>query len=174
MNILHIANDFLGSSVYKELYSSFASEKVNQIVYCPVRNSTFYDSMALQNQETPYEVVFSSRMKKIFRFTFHAKIKFLFNDIITKVDFNQIEIIHATTLFSDGALAYMLFKKFKVPYLVTVRNTDLNLFLKYMFHLRPLGLEILRNAKQIVFISPVYLKRFKEHTFIKRHFQEFQ
>lgn len=174
MNILHITNDYLGSSVYKELYFSLANENINQTIYCPVRNSTYFDSMTAQNQQTPYDVVFSSRMNKMFRFAFRTKIKFLFNDILKRINFNQIEIIHATTLFSDGALAYMLFKRYKTPYLVTVRNTDLNLFLRYMFYLRPLGLEILRNAKQIVFISPVYLKRFEEHSYIKEYFPELQ
>ena len=61
--------------------------------------------------------------------------------------------MHATTLFSDGALAYELHRKYGKPYIVAVRNTDINIFLKYKPHLVFLVRKILDNASRLVFIS---------------------
>ncbi|WP_436885806.1 glycosyltransferase family 4 protein [Mammaliicoccus sciuri] len=68
------------------------------------------------------------------------------------VYFKDFDIIHAHTLFSDGYWAYKSGK----PYIITVRNTDLNYFIKYFKHLKPIGKNILENASKIVFLSKVY------------------
>ena len=43
-----------------------------------------------------------------------------------------------------------------MPYIVAVRNTDVNTFFKYMVHLRGLGVRILRGAQAVVFLSAAY------------------
>jgi glycosyltransferase involved in cell wall biosynthesis len=70
-------------------------------------------------------------------------------------------ILHAHTLFSDGGLAYEFSKQTRLPYFITVRNTDLNVFWKYMLHLRIYGRRILENASGIVFLSESYRNRLK-------------
>jgi len=62
-------------------------------------------------------------------------------------------------LFSDGAVAYFLYKKNKIPYYVTIRNTDINIFFKYLIFLRPLGVNILKESKRIIFLTETYKKR---------------
>ena len=60
---------------------------------------------------------------------------------------------HATTLLTDGGLAYQLYKQYGIPYIVAVRNTDVNEFLKFMPHTWMDARKILLHAKKIVFIN---------------------
>jgi glycosyltransferase involved in cell wall biosynthesis len=53
-------------------------------------------------------------------------------------------------------------KDFGIPYIVAVRNTDVNLFFKRMFHLRWIGLKILENADRVIFLSESYKKEVLE------------
>ena len=43
----------------------------------------------------------------------------------------SFNLIHAHTLFSEGYIAYKLHQETGIPYMVAVRNTDLNFFFKY-------------------------------------------
>src|SRR5690554_4135974 len=139
--ILHICNGYLGSSIYHQLYTKLSELGVEQIVYCPLRGKG-QESKYIEAFPT-YETKFSDPLKIQHRFIFHQKVRYLLMDINRKVNLESIGFTHATTLFSDGALAYRLYIDHNLPYLLTVRNTDLNIFLKYMFHLRPLVKQIL-------------------------------
>ena len=74
----------------------------------------------------------------------------------SNLDIKGFDLIHAHTVFSGGYAARQLQKKYGIPYIVAVRNTDVNVFFKYMFHLRAVGVDILRNASRIIFLSPSY------------------
>src|SRR5690606_37321135 len=67
----------------------------------------------------------------------------------------------------DGGVAYELHKRFHTPYIVTIRGTDYNLFFKRLIYLRKRGLQILQNAKMIIFISPSYRQKLFSSTFFK-------
>lgn len=165
--VLHITNDYLGSSVYRELYIELSKRGVKQLVYCPMRMP--WKNKIPASNELPYEIVYSNMLKSYHRVFFSKKIRFLYKDIEEKISFSRVAYIHASTLFSDGALAYLLHKRYGIPYIVTVRNTDLNLFIKFMCHLRPLGLKILRGARKAVLISPAYKRRLIESSFLKNY-----
>lgn len=76
---------------------------------------------------------------------------------------NLPEIIHAHSLFSNGYIAYLANREFGIPYIVAVRNTDINVFFRKRPYLRSLGLKILNSAAKIVFISPSYEKILINH-----------
>lgn len=68
----------------------------------------------------------------------------------------QVDVVHAHLLFSAGYLAYKLHKQQGIPYVVAVRNTDMNIFFRYMHFLHHLGRKILLNSSRIILISPAY------------------
>ncbi|WP_181419145.1 glycosyltransferase family 4 protein [Mesotoga sp. TolDC] len=72
------------------------------------------------------------------------------------------QIIHSHFVFSGGYTCLKIKEELGIPYVVTVRNTDLNLFFRRMHHLRGTGIEILRRADKIVFISKTYLDKLLE------------
>ncbi|WP_177244119.1 glycosyltransferase, partial [Alkalibacterium sp. 20] len=69
---------------------------------------------------------------------------------------SAFDILHAHTLFSNGYIAMRAKQKFGIPYIVAVRDMDVNIFFKYRINLRRLGLRILDNADGVVFISRSY------------------
>lgn len=76
--------------------------------------------------------------------------------LLDNVDVESFDCIHAHTLFSDGNCARNLSIRYGIPYIVAVRNTDVNTFFKYAFYLRARGIRIMRDAKRIVFLSKAY------------------
>src|SRR5690606_3295282 len=69
---------------------------------------------------------------------------------------SEYDVVHAHSLFSNGYIAYLAYKKYKTPYITAVRNTDLDIFFKKMVHLRRLGVNILLNSQKIIFLSESY------------------
>jgi glycosyltransferase involved in cell wall biosynthesis len=166
--VLHIANDYSGSKVYKNLFSSLDDLQLRQIVYVPIRNRNLIDKNKIEFKTTNSKIIYSPILSNYTRINYNAKITRIVKDIETKIIASNISFIHAHTWFSDGAVAYELHKKYGIPYVVTIRNTDLNLFFKYMLHLRSYGMEILNAASKIIFISPIYQERFFNSNYLKK------
>lgn len=87
------------------------------------------------------------------RLFFMYKENRVLRDFLEFYDVQSFQLIHAHTLFSNGYIAYEAKKRFNIPYIVAVRSMDVNLFLKYRLNLRSLGVNILKEAEKIVFIS---------------------
>ncbi|MCL4579954.1 glycosyltransferase family 4 protein, partial [Staphylococcus aureus] len=95
-------------------------------------------------------------LKPIDRFFYFKKQKKILDWVHTlKLNIHDYDIVHAHTLFSDG---YQALKTGK-PYIVTVRNTDINFYMKFYKHLLPLGRKILEKASKIIFLSESYKKK---------------
>ena len=65
-------------------------------------------------------------------------------------------MIHAYTLFTDGNVARTLSKKYGVPYVVAIRDTDVNDFFRYRPYLIKLGSQIMKDASAVFFLSESY------------------
>lgn len=162
MKILHITNDFSGSAVYRNLFENLDSLGVEQIVYTPIRNEEQRNKNYIDFNIKGSQIQYRKILNKRDRLNYKGKISKLFRDIEASVDFSDIFVVHAHTWFSDGGVAYELNKKYNIPYVLAIRSTDIIIFYKYLFFLRSYGLEILKNASKIIFISKVYEKKFKE------------
>lgn len=79
-----------------------------------------------------------------------------------KVD--EFDIVHSHTLFNGGWAAMKLNKRFGIPFVVSVRNTDMNDYLKLPIFI-PIAKKIARKAKEIVFLSETYRDMFLEKCF---------
>jgi glycosyltransferase involved in cell wall biosynthesis len=155
MKVLHICNGAQGfSPFYKFLFKALQNRHVEQSVVVPVWKTPTIDFEDIRCE------YFYRESGIIARLMFRRKIKKLTKFTVEKFKVETHQMIHAHTWFSDGAVAYKLFKKYGIPYIIAVRNTDINIFYKYFFHLRKLGHRILENASQIVFISPAHKNYF--------------
>jgi glycosyltransferase involved in cell wall biosynthesis len=155
--VLHICGDYANQSIYNNLITSIDNKQIDQLVYVPVRNENQLNKNVNPNLKNTI-FFFKKNLQKIDRFFFKNKINKLQNDLENYLlnNKNGFDLIHAHFLFSDGGVAYELYKKNKTPYIVAVRNTDINFFFKYFFFLRSYGIEILENSSKIIFISPAY------------------
>ncbi len=96
------------------------------------------------------------------RFFFSYKQRKILRALQARYKVEDFDLLHAYTLFTDGNVAYQLHKKHGIPYVVAVRNTDINTFFKYRPHLRGRGIEILRHASAVFFLSSTYREQLME------------
>lgn len=158
--ILHIANDYSGSTVYRNLVKQLDNLGVKQIVYNPVREEKRIGkneiSFSVPDSKIYYRKILNGTTDRIL---YRKKINKIAKDIEKTLDLSKVSIIHAHTWYSDGGAAYLLAKKYNIPYIITVRNTDLNLFQKYLIHQQPFGRRVLEKAKYVVLIAASYKDR---------------
>lgn len=154
--VLNININYLVSSVHQELTKKLR-EKNEIITFVPTyeQNENVYSGGRKKVEPLP-GVIVCRCFEKRDRFLFDYKQEKIYRALNRHVSLENIGIIHGSTLFSDGNIAYRLYKKYGIPYIVQVRNTDVNMFFKKRLFLRSRGVEILRGAKKIVFLSNSY------------------
>lgn len=166
MNVLHICNDYCGSKVHANLYQRLDALGVEQTVYAYYRGGDAEGKNHFEGERTRF--VFRPILKGWHRVLYHQKERRVYDDLIHSVEDLNFDLAHATTLFSDGPIAYRLWQEHGVPYMVTVRNTDINEFLTVAPWAWPMGMKVLKHAQKIVFISKAPMEMFCRHFLIKR------
>lgn len=151
MKILHINSYYAAGKFYKHLYDKQIENGLDIDVFVPAPYSF---------KETGFDfgqyTTVSRNHGKYDRYIFHLKHYKIYKDITRKYKIKNYSIIHAHSLFSNGYIAMKLKQDYGVPYIVAVRNTDVNLFFNKMLYLRKMGIEILKQAQAIVFLSKAY------------------
>ncbi len=158
--VLHLCNDFTNSKVHTELYQHLEQLGVQQVVYSPIRKAELTGRNYFEGDHT--EIIYSFILKPLHRIFFNRKIEVIGRDLRKKVDLCEVGYVHAINLFSDGATALYLKQHYGLPYVVAVRNSDLNDFLK-LPHLWWVHRAVIREADKVIFISPAHAKRFQRH-----------
>lgn len=169
MNILHINSYYKSSNLYLHLHKELESMSLNQIIYVPSDNTKNIQS--IENINFDNRIIHSKCFDKKDRFIYFIKIKKIFDDIVKKVKIQEIDLIHAHSMFINGGVAYLLKKAFNVKYITAVRSTDVNYFMKWGFFLKKWYINILLEAERIIFISPSYQKKTIE-TYIPRKYKK--
>ena len=168
LKILHITNDYTGSTVYMNLVHELDELGVQQFVYAPIRGTNGIGKNKVQLKIKGSEILYRDILNySTDRYFYPLKLKKLYRDIRKHIDFSQIDFIHAHTWYSDGGVAYLLSKKYNIPYIVTVRNTDLNVFQKRLKYLRPFGRKILQHSEMIILIAASYKEKVLELSSLK-------
>lgn len=150
MKILHICTNYTDTQLYQKLNEELQKKGIDQTYAVPSSYST----------NCSFELNDNVKVLKCYprwlRIVYRIKQSVIRKEIDRKIEVESYDIIHAHLLFTNGYLAYKFKKKYDIPYVVAVRNTDVNDFFKYMKHLRPLGIKILKEAQSIVFLSKAY------------------
>lgn len=154
MKVNHICSN------YDKFYVNFMNEQINNNILPTVFYFRAIQRGKLEIKEEYVDLRLNfNEWNRYFFYLKHNKVLQDYYRLYTK---DQFEVIHAHTLFSNGYIAYKVNKKWNIPYIVAVRDVDLNIFFKYRFNLRKLGVKILENAEKIVFISKSYEKQLFE------------
>ncbi|MGN0066824.1 MAG: glycosyltransferase family 4 protein [Bacteroides sp.] len=167
MKVLHICRDYVGSAVHSELYKKLSDYGVKQVIYCIYRDSegSLYEKNKFDAINT--EFFYRPILKQYHRLLFYLKTWKSIKDIENKVDIKSIDIIHATTLFTDGVIGAYLSKKYKKPLIVAVRNTDYNDFIKHAPHLWFVHRNVIKQASKLVFITERLRDKLITHITVK-------
>lgn len=152
MKVLHICVD------YNKLYQNLMEKEIKTGLGLSVFHYTTRRKK-LKKALDEYVYFYNSSIRFLRSpLFFKTRIKFVANRFcnIYKESFS-FNLVHAHMWFLDGHIAYNAYKKWGTPYIIAVRNTDINSW--YYWKLpwnRKQGYKILNNAKRVVFLSNAY------------------
>lgn len=157
MIILHIANSYGGTAVYTNLYTAIdANSDSMQWVYVPLnsRNHDRVGNKMINFKKKGSKIHYSTLLKSYHRYLYGMKIHTIVRDVERTFDMSKVNVIHTGTLCLDGAVAYELSRKYHIPYIVAVRNTDVGYYKMKWRH--SYFTRIMDEASKIIFISPKF------------------
>ncbi len=149
MNVLHINVNYLATTLHQLMNRSIEQRGINNTIVVPCFNDESKIIIPDSN------VLIFKCFNLTDRFIYWYKQKKIRQAISNNININIFSLVHAHTVFTDGGIALWLKKKYGIPYIVAVRNTDINVFFKYLFFLRNHGRSILTNSDRIIFLSPI-------------------
>ena len=149
MKLLHICCNLAGSTVFPQMFEALRDEGLEQIVFVPEKRRR---NMG-KNQPEGVETHCVRTVRMLDTIFFSRKAKRSVPAIEKQIDLHSVTLIHAHTLFTDGSIAHALYKKHAIPYIVTLRYSDIEAIWKYEPHLRGMARAILRDAAKVVFLS---------------------
>lgn len=157
MNLLYLAEDYPYSKVHHLLckHITESGENINIEMYAVLRSNILVNDLRSTYTDINYHTLLYQLDKSVkrYKYDFFFKIKTKTLWLVNNTNVRNIDMVYAATLFSEGAVAYRLYKTYGIPYIVAIRATDVNLYLKYMVHLWPLAWNILRYAYKITFMT---------------------
>lgn len=163
MKILHINVSSICDKFYLGFYVLLKRKGINQSVFTPYREKSYSvkEKQAVTEEYAKEEVELNMLPIKTLsdRVLFNKKITKYVNALHCVYRDMDFDVIHAHSLYSDGAVAYDLYKRYSIPYVVAVRSTDTDFFMKYFKSLSVKARDILCNAQNIIFISPDLKKK---------------
>ena len=170
LHILHITNDFGGTEVYRNLYEHLDNLGVKQTVFVPLNPRVRYreGNHDIDFKTGGSKIIYSFTQKWYHRYLYNHKISGVVKDAEKLIELNEISLIHTGTLCMTGAIAFEISKKNKIPYIVSVRNTDINTYFKKMWWKKKYFYSILINASRVIFISPQYKRNCFERYFDRK------
>lgn len=149
MKILHICCNLAGSTVFPQLFESLDRAGLEQVVFVPERRAKDMH----KNEPKGVPTIYRMTVKATDMLFFFRKAQRTVPVIEREADLSGVTLIHAHTLFTDGSIARGLAKKTGLPYMVTLRYSDIAAIWKYEPHLRPMARRILRDAEKVVCLS---------------------
>lgn len=165
LKVLHINCNYIGTTLHQLMIEELTRQGIENEVFVP----TYSKEIAVINPNT--NVTVSECFLKRDRIIFDYKQYKIIKDIEKYYDIASFDLIHAYTLFTDGNVARVLSQKYGIPYIVAVRNTDVNDFFKKLIFLRPRGVKILLHSNTVFFLSSTY-KNTVHKKYIPEKYQE--
>lgn len=165
MRILHINCNYMDSWLHQNMIETLDTFGVKSEVFVPLYQLEGH--VVKVNDNVNPAVCF----KKWDRIAYYHKQSKIINRVKADYNITEFSCFHAYTLFTDGNVARTLHKEFNIPYVVAVRNTDVNDFFKKMLHLRSVGIDVMKDAKAIFFLSKSYYEQII-YTYVPSEYRE--
>lgn len=157
--ILQLSSDFQYQKLYPNLVRGLSQQDIGQIVFLQTRgNEPYVELDDIKN----VSIVQTFQHRLWMKFLFKKRITALKSSIQNSVNLAEVSLTVAYFLFTDGAVANELYKQNGTPFIVAIRNSDVNHYFKYRFWLKGYIKEVMTNASKIIFPSPSYIKATKD------------
>ena len=145
--------------IFRDAMNSLEKYNNTVIAFNAVKKNTKVDDKYKSIMDS--KVIHKECFNKNDRYIYFLKQKKISSSIEQNIDLRKIELIHSHTLFNGGWAAHNIRKKFNIPYIVSVRNTDINSFLKYPVF-KYIARKIVNDSCGVQFLSKPYKERFIE------------
>lgn len=165
-HLLHIANNYVSSTVHADLVSAMSRRVRDQDVVVPVRDPSHSpDTSPASGDVSVNSVVFSNRILRFFPL---LKVVWVFCKCYPVLKTaaeksvsrsGRVDVV-AHNFWSDGMVAFLLSFFWPTRYLLVVRNTDMNVFIPGLPHYRWLMRWLIKRSFGLVFISGAHHARF--------------
>lgn len=155
VSVFHLCSDYAQQSIYPQLLRAISSPDTRQFMYVPVRTAAEL-GVGRIDDDPSIAFRFEHLLRRHHKLLFRTKVRSVLADILESTPVMDFKLIHAHFLYSDGAVALSLHRRLGLPYVVAVRNTDINAFMRYRPDLTGIRDEVLRHASRVVFLSPAY------------------
>lgn len=152
MRILHINCNYMTTALHQTMIEHLDKTGIYSCVFAPVYNA---GNAAIKPNDN---VIVSECFAKWDRLHFGYKQSKIQTALESSVNVAAFDCIHAYTLFTDGNCAWEMSKKYGIPFVVAVRNTDMNDFLRLKPWLSGRAVKIMEDASAIFFLSPRYME----------------
>lgn len=151
MRVLQVCS-YYSSPLYELLFEKLREKGVEQDVFYFAVRGTSYTA-------TSPDVRFSECYGQLDRAFYKHKQRKVMRAFRELFHGEKYDVVHAHSLFANGHVALEIKKETGTPYVVAVRNSDVNEFFSMRPWLRRRGLEIMEAADTVVFISESYRQR---------------
>ncbi|MFR9071155.1 MAG: hypothetical protein ACLVIU_12395, partial [Paraclostridium sp.] len=94
MRVLHICSYYIGSKLYKNLVINLEKIGIYNEVYIPI-NTMDLINKNYEPQLKRTKFTYSKCFNKLDRFNFKLKSKKIYEDLLRKIDFRNVDIVHA-------------------------------------------------------------------------------
>lgn len=158
--VMHLCGDFAKQQIYTQLVAHLAGTGVHQVVYAAVRTAGEAAWRPAELTDVPCH--FRHILRGRHRIFFRSKVRRVARDLAAQVDVSEIMLTHAHFLYSDGAVALAMKQRFGLPFVVAVRNTDINAFMRYRPDLSRVRDRVLEEAARVIFLGHAYERRLGE------------
>lgn len=153
MRIIHINCNYIGTALHQLMIENMDKLGYDNSVFAPTYSR---ELSVIKPNDNVYVCECFNKWDRLF---FDYKQRKIFRAAEKQYDVEKFDLTHAYTLFTDGNCARKLSKKYGIPYVVAVRNTDVNTFFRFMPHLRKRGVKIMLEANAVFFLSEAYRKQ---------------
>ncbi|MBQ7736596.1 MAG: glycosyltransferase family 4 protein [Oscillospiraceae bacterium] len=150
MRVLHINCNYIGTKLHRTMFRLLDREGEHRVFIPSDGREAWKDFVPEKDEHV------SVCFRRFDRYIYFKKQEQILKSVEQTWPVGEFDCIHAYTLFTDGNCAMRLSKKYGIPYVVAVRNTDVNGFFKRRWLLRPRGIRILKNASRVFFLSEEY------------------
>ncbi len=149
MKIMHINSYFMNRFFYQKLYDE--QKKSNELLVIIPSDYNYKEKYSYDDT-----VKIARCYHRFERFIHFVRLRKIVNYIEKNYKVADYDVIHAHSLFTNGMVAYLLAQKYGKPFVVNVRNVDVNIFFKYLVPYWKTGKKILNSASKVVFLSQSY------------------
>lgn len=165
----HICNNFIGNKIHSEVISRFAISDPNSkhYIFIPFVKRKLFQVNRFDLENVFIEYIY---VPKFLRFFPIFKSIFIASRILLRAKKYNIDWSLGNclgyTFWSDGVICLYIKLLFNTPFITFIRATDVSIFLRYGFHLRPLFKLIEKKSSALCFPSKVLKDSFYNSLFL--------